>query len=131
MTIHPPFLFIQTIHSAFIEISDEPPSTCHNKISDNFHFQQQGEMFDTLGKIAIAQLVFFVIAFLPAHYVLFKHGLRGILGWLFITVCGFDVVCPSTPLLTQNHSSSAPFESLALPSSFMMNPETSLSVRPA
>jgi hypothetical protein len=46
-------------------------------------------MFDTTGKIAIAQLAFFLAAFLPAQYILFKHGLRGILGWLFITVCDF------------------------------------------
>ena len=42
--------------------------------------------FDTTGKIAVAQLTFFVFAFLPAQYVLFKHGMRGLLGWLFITV---------------------------------------------
>jgi len=43
-------------------------------------------MFDTTGHIAIAQLVFFLIAILPANYCLLKHGLLGILGWLFLVL---------------------------------------------
>ena len=50
-------------------------------------------MFDTTGKIAIAQLAFFLVAFLPAQYVLIKHGIRGFLGWLFICLfCSIRIV---------------------------------------
>ena len=43
-------------------------------------------MFDTTGKIAIAQLAFFLVAALPALYCLLKHGINGILGWLFLFI---------------------------------------------
>ncbi|KFY76387.1 hypothetical protein V499_03963 [Pseudogymnoascus sp. VKM F-103] len=43
-------------------------------------------MFDTAGKIAIAQLAFFIIAIFPALYCLFKHGQHGLLGWGFLCV---------------------------------------------
>jgi hypothetical protein len=47
-------------------------------------------MFDTGGKITIAQLAFFLIAIFPAIYCLFKHGKHGLLGWFFI--CAFCMV---------------------------------------
>lgn len=47
-------------------------------------------MFDTTGKIAIAQLAFFLAAVLPAHYCLFKHRGHGFLGWLFL--CLFCII---------------------------------------
>lgn len=47
-------------------------------------------MFDTTGKIAIAQLAFFIAAFIPSQYVLFKHRGTGFFGWLFI--CLFCIV---------------------------------------
>lgn len=43
-------------------------------------------MFDKAGKIAIAQLAFFIIAIFPALYCLFKHGQLGLLGWGFLCV---------------------------------------------
>jgi hypothetical protein len=42
--------------------------------------------FDTTGKISIAQLAFFAAALGPANYVLWKHGVQGIMGWLFISL---------------------------------------------
>jgi len=47
-------------------------------------------MFDTTGKIAIAQIAFFLAALLPAQYMLFKHRKYGFLGWLFI--CLFCII---------------------------------------
>jgi hypothetical protein len=47
-------------------------------------------MFDTTGKISIAQLAFFLAAFIPAQYVLFKHRKTGFFGWLFI--CLFCII---------------------------------------
>ncbi|KFZ25178.1 hypothetical protein V502_00347 [Pseudogymnoascus sp. VKM F-4520 (FW-2644)] len=47
-------------------------------------------MFDTAGKIAIAQLAFFIIAIFPALYCLFKHGQHGLLGW--VSLCVFCII---------------------------------------
>jgi hypothetical protein len=50
-------------------------------------------MFDTAGKSAIAQLVFFVAAIPLAIYCLIKHGKHGLLGWFFITTfCAVRIV---------------------------------------
>lgn len=50
-------------------------------------------MFDTSGKIAIAQLVFFAVAIPFALYCLIKHGKHGLLGWFFISAfCAVRIV---------------------------------------
>jgi prolipoprotein diacylglyceryltransferase len=50
-------------------------------------------MFDTAGKIAVAELAFFIIAIFPALYCLFKHGKHGLLGWVFLCVfCTIRIV---------------------------------------
>lgn len=50
-------------------------------------------MFDTGGKIAVAQLAFFVIAIFLALYCLVKHGKHGLLGWVFLCVfCTIRIV---------------------------------------
>lgn len=47
--------------------------------------RHESSMFDTGGKIAIAQLAFFVVAIFPGIYCFFKHGKHGLLGWFFIS----------------------------------------------
>ncbi|KAG0646344.1 hypothetical protein D0Z07_8251 [Hyphodiscus hymeniophilus] len=70
-------------------------------------------MFDTTGKIAIAQLAFFVAAILPAQYVLFKHGLKGLLGWLFITLfCVIRII--GAALIIHDESGHNPISEAAL-----------------
>lgn len=70
-------------------------------------------MFDTTGKIAIAQLAFFLAAFLPAQYVLFKHGLHGLLGWLFITLfCVIRIV--GTAIIIHDESKNNPISEAGL-----------------
>jgi hypothetical protein len=64
-------------------------------------------MFDTTGHIAIAQLAFFLIAILPANYCLLKHGLPGILGWLFLVMfCLIRII--GTAIIVSDESRNKP-----------------------
>jgi hypothetical protein len=41
-------------------------------------------MSGTVSGVPIAQLVFFALFLQPSIYILFKHGKRGILGWICV-----------------------------------------------
>ena len=70
-------------------------------------------MFDTTGKIAIAQLAFFIIAIPLTLYCLFKHGKHGLLGWFFISLfCIIRIV--GAALIISNESANKPLSTAGL-----------------
>lgn len=70
-------------------------------------------MFDTTGKIAIAQLVFFLLAIPVAFYCIFMHGKHGLFGWLFIAIfCIIRIV--GAALIVNDESGNKPVSEAGL-----------------
>jgi hypothetical protein len=74
-------------------------------------------MSGTVSGVPIAQLVVFAVLFQPSLYILFKHGKRGILGWLCVqSFCLVRVVGSILQIIQEENNTTSNLGTLILSS---------------
>jgi hypothetical protein len=74
-------------------------------------------MSGTVSGIPIAQLVVFAVLFQPSIYILFKHGKRGILGWICIqSFCLVRIVGSILQIIQEKNNTTSDLATLILTS---------------